>query len=198
MLLISPPAGSNFLPTAGALASPDAPTPPARWARWWTSPIARLDYGTNGRVPLFAEARIAAERGLTGSLRPAVTYAGSTLEQAIEAAHRLAATPVDLTFSFRNGRVRTTQVNPAIAVLRDAKAGAFWLAPLQTTVQLRGEWIDAPHAIDGPAFEGADALLRTPTVLTATRDMVAVVGRELVLKPGQWIGAPDDSKLDQG
>ncbi len=190
MLLSPVTAGPASLPTESAFATPE---PPARWSRFWTSPIAKVEYGTGSRIPLWSEATIPAERGLTGERRPGVTYGGATLEAAIEAAHLLAREPVELSFSFRNGRTRTTQVNPAIAVLRDATAGAFWLAPLHTTVRLRDQWLDAPHTIDGPAFEGADALLSSATVLSATRDMVAVVGRDAVLKPGVWADAPDDS-----
>lgn len=189
MLLSRITAGPVSLPTGSTSATPE---PPARWARFWASPIARVDYGVGSRVPLWGEATIPAERGLTGERRPGVTYGGATLEAAIEAAHLLAGTTVELSFSFRNGRTRTTQVNPAIAVLRDAVAGAFWLAPLRTTVRLGDQWLDAPHTIDGPAFEG-DALLTSASVLSATRDMVAVVGRDAVLKPGAWTDAPDDS-----
>ena len=196
MQLTSPAASPVSAPTPSAPRPEAVPTPPARWSRWFTSPIARIDYAAGSKVPIFAEARIGADRGLMGDRSPAVVFGGTSLEQAIAAAHKLAAAPIDLEFSYRNGRVGTAQVHQAIAVLRDARAGAFWLAPLETTVQLRGEWVDAPHAIDGPAFEGADALLRTPTVMSATRDMVAVVGKELVLTPAQWIDAPDDSKLD--
>ncbi len=70
-----------------------------------------------------------------------------------------------------------------IAVLRDAAAGAYFVAPLQTTVRLRDQWLEAPHTIDGLAFEGAGALLRTPTVTGMTRDVVAVVGRDTVVTP---------------
>lgn len=190
---LSPVAGPVSLPTP---AFAGVPTPPARWSRWWTSPIARFEYGQGTKVPLFAEARIGSDRGLTGDRRPRVTFAGSTLEQAIAAARTLASNAVPVEFSYRNGRIGSAQVHPAYAVLRDARAGAFWLARLETAVQLRGEWVDAPHAIDGPAFAGADAVLRTPKVLSATRDMVAVVGADLVLKPSRWTTAPDDSKLD--
>jgi hypothetical protein len=152
-----------------------------------------VDYGTGSRVPLWGEATIPSDRGLTGQLRPGVTYAGTTLEAAVEAARLLSRESVELSFSFRNGRTRTVQVNPAIAVLRDAKAGAFWLAPLRTTVRLGDQWLDAPHTIDGPAFEGADPVLTSAKVLSATRDMVAVVGRDTVLTPGPWADAPDDS-----
>jgi hypothetical protein len=183
-------------PTAGPISAPTQPTPPARWSRFYTSPIAKLEYGAGSRLPLFPEARIAGDRSFTGARTPAVIYGGATLEDAIAAAHQLAATPVEVSFSYRNGRVGSVAVNPAFGILRDSRAGAFWLAPLQTTVQLRGEWVDAPHTIDGAAFQGAKALLGTPTVLTATRDMVAVVGKEAVLKPSTWTDAPDDSKLD--
>ncbi|MCW2928377.1 MAG: hypothetical protein JWM86_2345 [Thermoleophilia bacterium] len=194
MLLARTTSGIDLLPTSVATAAPFAtPEPPARWARWYTSPIARIDYGTGSRMPLFHEARIPADRGLMGELRPTLTYGGASKEAAIEAARLLAATPVQVEFSFRNGRTRSVEVHPAIAVLRDAKAGAYWLAPLQTTVQLRGEWLDAPHSIDGPAFGGDDAVLRTPSILSATRDMVAVVGRDSVIVPGRWTSAPADS-----
>lgn len=194
MLIAPTPLGIDSLPTARAAA---APQPPARWSRWYTSPIARIDYGTGSRMPLFHEARIPAERGLTGELRPTLSYGGASKEAAIAAARLLAQTPVDVEFSFRNGRTRTVSVHPAIAVLRDAKAGAYWLAPLQTSVNLRGEWVDAPHTIDGGAFDGNDAVLRTPSILSATRDMVAVVGADSLLVPGRWTDAPDDSLVDQ-
>lgn len=144
-------------------------------------------------MPLWAEATIPADRGLTGELRPSVVYGGATQEAAIAAARLLARDAVDVTFSFRNGRTRTVAVNPAIAVLHDAAAGAFWLTPLQTTVRLGDQWLDAPHTIDGPAFEGADAPLTSATVRSATRDMVAVVGRDAVIVPTAWTDAPDDS-----
>lgn len=190
MHLTASPVGSNSLLAA------TAPAPPERWARFWKSPIAKFEYGAGSRVPLWAEASIPADRGLTGALRPAVTYAGSSLDAAIQAARMLAKEPVELRFSFRNGRIRSAEVHPAIAVLRDAKAGAFWLAPLHTTVRLGDEWRDAPHAIDGPAFGGSDPVLHAPTVLTATRDLVAVVGAAEVVRPGKWISAPDDSRFD--
>jgi hypothetical protein len=184
-------------PAVGPLSAPaPTPAPPARWSRWYTSPIAKVVYGEGSRMPLFPEARIAADRGVSGPRIPAVTYAGSTLEAAVAAAKLLTAKTVDVDVSYRNGRVGTAHVHPAIAILRDAKAGAFWLAPLQTTVQLRGEWVDAPHTIDGPAFEGAKSLLRGATVLSATRDMVAVVGKDSILRPATWTDAPDDSRLD--
>ena len=184
MHITSPISSANFLPTSVIGV---APAPPARWSRFWTSPIAHFSYGMGSRVPLFNEARIPGERGLTGQLRPGVTYAGATLEDAIEAARVIAMATVAVSFSFRNGRLRTIESHPAVAVLRDARAGAFWIAPLQTTVQLRGEWVEAPHSIDGAAFDGRDAMLRTPTILSATRDMVAVVGRDSVIKPQLWI-----------
>jgi hypothetical protein len=190
MLLTASPVSTVSLPTA------DTPAPPARWARFWKSPIARFEYGAGSRVPLWAEATIPAERTLTGASRPSLTYGGASLDAAIEAARLLAKQPVDLSFSFRNGRTRTAQVHPAIAVLRDSRAGAFWLAPLQTTVRLGNEWLDAPHAVDGPAFSGEDPVLATPTVRTATRDLVAVVGATTVVTPTRWTNAPDDSRID--
>lgn len=201
MKLAPPTAGLLFTPAASTASPSPAsapaadPVPPVRWSRWWTSPIALVDYGTASRVPIWQEATIPADRGITGALRPSVTYAGTSKQDAIEAARLLAATPVDLSFSFRNGRTRTVQVHPAIAVLRDAKAGTFWLAQLRTTVRLGTDWLDAPHSIDGPAFDGPDAVLTRPRVLSATRDMVAVVGKTSVLVPGRWTDAPDDSRL---
>ncbi|MCB0878003.1 MAG: hypothetical protein KDC46_03370 [Thermoleophilia bacterium] len=199
MQLTTSPIGTDSLRTAApasSAATGATPTPPERWARWWTSPIALFTYGEGSRVPLWSEAIIPADRGLTGALRPAVTYAGRNLEAAIEAAHVLAKAPVELSFSYRNGRLGTAQVNPAIAVLRDAHAGVYWLAPMHTTVRRRDQWLDAPHTIDGAAFTGADPLLARPQVLTATRDLVAVVGATDVIRPGTWADAPDDSKLD--
>ena len=179
--------------TATAAGIDSTPTPPARWSRFWTTPIAHVDYGATSRVPFWKEATIPTDRGLTGQVLPAVTFGGATYEAAVEAARLLARQTVDVSFSFRNGRTRTIEVNPAIAVLRDTRAGAFWLAPLRTTVRLGDQWLDAPHTIDGLAFEGANPVLHTPTVLTATRDMVAVVGRDAVIKPAKWTTAPDGS-----
>lgn len=193
MLLTPPFASPASLPTEFASATP---MPPRRWSKFWTSPIARVEYGEGSRVPFWGEATIPADRGLTGQLNPGVTYGGSSRDAAIEAARLLARQAVDVSFSFRNGRTRTVQVNPAIAVLHDARAGAFWLAPLRTTVRLGDQWLDAPHSIDGPAFEGPDAVLRTPSVLSATRDMVAVVGRDALITPGRWTSAPDSSRDD--
>ena len=195
MLLTTTPIGIDFAPAAAPVSADTtaAPTPPTRWTRYWKTPIAHFDYGNSSRMPLWAEATIPAERNLTGAKRPSVTYAGTTLAGAIEAAHLLARDLVDVSFSFRNGRVRTTQVHPAFGVLRDSAAGAFWLTPLHTTVKLRNEWLDAPHAIDGPAFDGADAVLARPEVRTATRDLVAVVGAREVIRPDRWTDAPDDS-----
>jgi hypothetical protein len=123
-------------------------------------------------------------------------FGGSNRDAAIAAAKALAAKPVEISFSFRNGRVHTAPVNPAYAVLRDAHHGVYWLAPLRTTVRLRDEWVEAPHTVDGLAFEGRQPLLATPTVFSATKDMVAVVGRDTVLTPATWVDAPDDSLRD--
>lgn len=197
MHLTTSPVGPLALPSAAPSGQVVTdPTPPARWSRWWTSPIARFDYGAGSRMPLWREASLPAERGLTGALRPSVTFAGSSRDDAIAAAQLLARHPVDVSFSFRNGRVRQTSVNPAIAVLRDARAGTFWIAPLRTTVKLGTEWVDAPHAVDGAAFEGHDAVLRRPQVLSASRDLVAVVGADTVVTPQRWTDAPDDSRVD--
>lgn len=200
MHLTTSPVGPTALLTpatpAAAIAPASDPSPPARWSRWWTSPIARFEYGAGSRMPLWAEASLPAERGLTGALRPSVTFAGSTREDAIAAARLLAQQPVEVSFSFRNGRVRHTSVNPAIAVLRDARAGTFWLAPLRTTVKLGADWVDAPHAVDGAAFEGHDAVLRRPQVLSASRDLVAVVGADTLVTPQRWTDAPDDSRVE--
>jgi hypothetical protein len=146
-------------------------------------------------VPLWADAVIPAERSLTGALRPAVTYGGSTRAEAVEAARLLARQPADIEFSYRNGRFGSVTVAPAIAVLRDATAGAYWLAPLRTTVRRGDQWLDAPHAIDGAAFSGNRPLLITPRVLSATSVMVAVVGAESLITPERWVDAPHDSKL---
>lgn len=204
MHLTTTPAGPRPLPTESAPAvaavaavpHDDHPVPPARWSRWWTSPIARFDYGVGSRMPIWREASLPAERGLTGALRPSVTYAGTSRDDAIAAARLLAQQPVDVSFSFRNGRIGHTSVQPAIAVLRDAREGAFWIAPLRTTVKLGAEWVDAPHAVDGLAFQGRAPVLRTPQVLSATRDLVAVVGADTVVTPQRWTDAPDDSRLD--
>ncbi|MEO6866833.1 MAG: hypothetical protein ABI200_02310 [Gaiellales bacterium] len=190
-LLPTAPAAS--IAPASSIAPADAPMPPQKWARWWTSPIANVDYGANSRIPFWREARIPGARGFDNVLRPSLIWGGTTRQDAIAAAHLLAAAAVDVSFSFRNGVKRTVQIHPAIAVLHDAKAGAFWLTQLDTTVKLGDDWVDAPHSIDGPAFEGANALLRTPTVLSATRSMVAIVGRDTVLQPQRWDRAPHDS-----
>lgn len=172
------------------------PHPPARWARWWTSPIARFDYGAGSLVPAWHEAWIPADRGLTGDLRPSVIFGGSTREAAVAAAHLLAQQAVRLDVDLSDGSTRSVSLHPAIAVLRDARAGAFWLAPLRTSVRSHGEWIEAPHSIDGDGFAGEHPLLRTPSVLSATRDMVTIVGRDTELTPGRWTDAPDDSLVD--
>jgi hypothetical protein len=192
MQLTTSPVGPSALPSSDG----SRPAPPERWNRFWKTPIARVEYGEASRVPLWPEAALPADRGITGALRPSLTWGGTSLELAIEAARMLAREPVELSFSFRNGRTRTTQVHPAIAVLRDSRAGAFWLAPLHTTVRHGSEWRDAPHAVDGPAFEGSDPVLRTPRVLTATRDMVAVVGAKVVVRPERWVDAPFDAQTD--
>ncbi|MCW2960868.1 MAG: hypothetical protein JWM25_652 [Thermoleophilia bacterium] len=185
------------LPTSSVSApTPQAPvdaTPPQRWARWWTSPIASIEYGTGSRATAWSEAWIPANRNLTGRLTPSVSWGGSTKEAAIEAAHALAAKPIEIRMDMPGGRSRLVKVHPAIAVLRDAKAGAFWLAPLRTSVLSGNEWVEAPHTIDGGAFTGRNPVLLAPVIRSATRDMVAVVGRDRVATPQAWKTAPDDS-----
>jgi hypothetical protein len=178
------------------VASGTVPTPPARWSRFRTSPIARVEYGAGSLVPAWHEAFIPSDRGLTGERRPKVTFGGSSKEAAIKAAHLLAAKPVDVDVTLSDGSTRTVTMHPAIAVLRDSREGVYWLAPLRTTVRSGDDWVDAPHTIDGAAFEGEAPVLKTPSILTATRDMVAVVGRDTVVVPGRWTDAPDDSQLD--
>lgn len=191
MNLTAPTPSSVLLPTSS---DPSALVPPARWARWWTSPIARFEYGSGSSLPLWRDAVLPAERGLTGALQPVVSYGGTSTSEAIAAAHLLAQHPVTVDFSYRNGRLGSTQVTPAIAVLRDVTAGVFWLAPLHTTVRRGDEWLDAPHTIDGPAFEGDRPLLTRPRVLSATSLLVAVVGANSVIRPEKWSDAPNDSK----
>jgi hypothetical protein len=188
---VSRPTPATFVPTSGAV-----PTPPARWSRFWTSPIAKVEYGAGSLVTAWREAFIPSDRGLTGARRPKVTFAGSNKDAAIAAAHALAAKAVELPITLADGTTRTVRLHPAIAVLRDAREGVYWLAPLRTTVRSGDDWIDAPHTIDGAAFEGDAPLLRTPTILSSTRDMVAVVGRDSVITPGRWTNAPDDSQID--
>ncbi len=191
MILTASPVGAEFAPTATA----PQPLPPIRWSRWWTSPIARLDYGSASRVPLWQDATLPAHRNLTGALRASVTYAGTSLDGAIRAAHLLSATPVPVSFTYRNGRHGMISANPAIAVLRDAKLGAYWITPLSTTVKIGGNWVDAPHTIDGVAFDGADPAFVAPSVRSATRDLVAVVGVQRVVTPERWTDAPPDSRV---
>jgi hypothetical protein len=188
---ISPSTPASIAPTGGAV-----PMPPARWSRFWTSPIAKVEYGAGSLVDAWREAFIPSDRGLTGDRRPKVTFAGSNKDAAIAAAHALAATAVELPITLADGSTRTVRLHPAIAVLRDAHEGVYWLAPLRTTVRSGDDWIDAPHTIDGAAFEGESPILRTPTILSATRDMVAVVGRDSVIVPERWTSAPDDSRID--
>src|SRR5690606_6329210 len=107
-----------------------------------------------------------------------------------------AAVPVKVRMDMVDGSSRMVTIHPAIAVLRDAKAGAFWLAPLRTSIQSNGEWIEAPHTIDGGAFGGKKPALLAPVIRSATKDLVAVVGRDRVATPGIWSDAPDDSRLD--
>lgn len=169
-------------PAAPIAATQDvpAPAPPASWARWWTSPIAVLRYEAVGEhATPFAEARIPAQRTLTGALTPALRYGGPTEADAVAAARMLAQETQDVDFG--GGEVRS--VHPAIAVLRDARHGAWWLAPLQTTVRRGTEWIEAPHTIDGAAFTGPDAWLRSVQVHSNSRVLVAVVGADTVLRP---------------
>lgn len=190
MHIASPPLGPDQLPTT--IAPPPGSQPPLRWARWWTSPIARVDYGRDSVLAPWHEARIPTERSLTGARRPSLAYGGRSQVEAEAAARLLAQVPVEVTLRIR-GRARTVSLHPAIAVLRDARAGAFWLAPLHTTVRSGAEWIEIPHTIDGAAFAGRWPLLRTPHVSSATQEMVSVVGRETVLKPSAWRDAPRDS-----
>lgn len=172
--------------------------PPLRWARWWTSPLAKIEYGTASRAEVWQEAWIPADRGITGAMRPSVTWGGTSREQAVAAAALLAAVEVEVLVDVAGGRTRTMRVNPAIGVLHDPKAGAYWLAPLRTTVRANGEWAEAPHTIDGAAFSGRSPLLRKPAVSSASPDLVAVVGRDSVITPGEWADAPDDSRLGHG
>lgn len=173
-----------------AVPTPDAaPTPPARWSHWYRTPIARVEYGAGTRVSVWREASIPADQSMTGDRTPAVTFGGTTLDEAVAAAHLLAAIPVELRVDVAGVGARTIKLNPAIAVLLDAKSGAYWLAPLRTTMRVGNEWVDAPHAIDGAGFTGATPTFRHARVLSATPDMVAVVGAELVVKPGRWRAA---------
>jgi len=55
--------------------------------------------------------------------------------------------------------------------------------------------VEAPHTIDGGAFEGPNPLLRTPSIKSASSNLVAVVGRDTVLTPTRWRDAPDGSRL---
>lgn len=190
MLLTLPAAGIDLLPARHHTAA----APPERWARWWTSPIARVDYGAAATIDPWHEAFIPAERGLTGALRPALAWGGTSRDAAIDAARALARLTVQLQLEV-GGQLRTVEISPAIAVLRDARAGAYWLAPLRTTIRSGEEWVEAPHSIDGPAFEGGSQGRRGARVLSATRDMVAVVGRDTVLTPAEWADAPHDSRL---
>jgi len=172
------------------------PTPPARWAQWWTSPLARIDYGMTSVATPWHEAFIPAHRTVAGNLAPTLTFAGSNLAVALEAAHALASHTVAVTYDVTGGRQRTIQVHPAIGILRDARAGVYWLAELRTTVRSRGEWVDAPHTIDGGAFTGRAPVLSTPDIRTATNALIAVVGKDTTITPRRWRNAPDDSRID--
>ena len=168
--------------------------PPQSWSRWWTSPIARVNYGPTAQLQAWHESFIPTERSLTGSRSVSMTYGGATRDEAITAARLLAQSVVQVTVDVGIEGARSVQINPAIAVLRDARNGAFWLASLTTTMRHGDEWVDAPHSIDGAAFEGPTPLLHTASVLTATPNMVAVVGRDTVLTPSTWTDAPHDSR----
>lgn len=187
MHLTLPPVGTNALP-----ATP--PAPPARWTKWWTSPIASVDYAAGSRAHVWHEAVIPAERGLTGARVASLSYAGTTLEGAIRAARLVARTPLQLDVDLRRGGTRSVSVNQAVGVLHDVRAGAYWIAPLMTTMRRGGEWFEAPHTIDGGAFEGEDPVLRAPKVRSATENLVAVVGRDVVITPTRWRDAPDGSR----
>ena len=106
----------------------------------------------------------------------------------------LARTSVRVRVSDNGGQRRTVQINPAMAVLHDAKSGAYWITPLTSSVRSGDDWIELPHSIDGAAFEGTSPWLRAPQVAGASKDLIAVVGRERVVTPSRWTDAPDDSK----
>lgn len=184
--------------TAGTVApgpSIATPAPPVRWARWWKSPLATVDHAAGSRLTSWREAWIPTERTLTGTRTPAMVYGGLSLETAVEAAHAIARTPVVVRVADAHGRLRRISLNPAMAVLLDAKAGAYWVTPLIGSIQSGQEWIEAPHSIDGAAFEGADPWLAPARIASASKDLVAVVGRDVVVTPEQWRDAPDDSRV---
>jgi hypothetical protein len=174
---------------------PVTPAAPLRWARWWKSPLAAVDYAPGSRITPWREAWIPSERTLTGTRRPALVYGGTSVEGAIESARTLARTLVVARIEDSTGKVRRVSINPAMAVLLDAKAGAYWIAPLTSSIQSGGEWIEVPHSIDGAAFEGARPWLGGARVASASKDLVAVVGRDLVIAPERWHDAPDDSRV---
>ncbi|MBC7461081.1 MAG: hypothetical protein H7287_06940 [Thermoleophilia bacterium] len=185
---------NTLAPATQLLAPSTTPAVPTRWVRWWKAPIAAIDYAAGGRIAPWREAWIPTERTLTGGRTPAMVFGGTSAETAIEAAHALARGTVQVRVSDVAGRMRTVQLNPAMAVLLDAKSGAYWITPLTSSVRSGGGWIELPHSIDGAAFEGAHPWLHTPQVAGASKDLVAVVGRERVVTPSHWSDAPHDSK----
>ena len=177
-----------------APAAQAAPLAPARWARWWKAPLAAVDYAAPSRITPWREAWIPTERTITGTRTPSMVYGGTSAEAAIEAAHALARATVSMRIATAEGRFQRVRLNPAMAVLLDAKAGAYWITPLHSSVQSGSEWIEMPHSIDGAAFEGARPWLAGARVASASADLIAVVGRDLVIAPERWHDAPDDSR----
>lgn len=153
------------------------------------TPIARLDYGATSVVSPWSEAVLPMYRSPTGSRHPNVQFAGTSRDDAIAAAHQLATHAVRVDVQAHGGDVRSVELNPAIAVLRDARAGTFWLTPLSTTIKVQDDWVEIPHSIDGIAFEGALPVLARPAVRSATQSMVALVGRDTVITPEHWADA---------
>ncbi|MCW2972262.1 MAG: hypothetical protein JWN72_535 [Thermoleophilia bacterium] len=185
---------STLAPATQLLPPTTTPAVPTRWARWWKAPIAAVDYAAGSRIAPWREAWIPTERTISGGRAPAMVFGGTSADTAIEAAHVLARGTVQVRVSDASGRMRDVRLNPAMAVLHDAKSGAYWITPLTSSARSGSEWVELPHSIDGAAFEGAHPWLQAPRVAGASRDLVAVVGRDLVVTPSRWTDAPDDSR----
>src|SRR4051794_4125665 len=92
---LAAPAPKIAVPSSAA-GGGTVPMPPERWSRFWTSPIAKVEYGSGSLVDAWREAFIPADRGLTGARRPKVTFGGANKDAAIAAAHVLAGKLVEL------------------------------------------------------------------------------------------------------
>ena len=174
-------------PTPSALPTATVATaPPFDWIQWSSSPIAEVRHDASAAT-IWHESWLPSVQTNTGRMVPSLTPGGASLDDAINAAHHIARTPVRV--STDADGVPAIDVNPAIAVMR-APDNSFWLAPLLTSMRTGNVWHEVPHTIDGAAFAGNDPLVRGTTIRAASPDLVAVVGRDTVLEPAPWPNAP--------